>query len=227
MKDEEKSKEQLIEELVELRGRLAELDQEQSLLHNLMDHITDAIYFKDRDSRYLRISKALAGWYSIDSPDDAIGKTDSDFYPDEFAEKAREDELKVMETGGPLESLREKETWPDGTEAWVSTTKVPLHDAEENVIGTFGVSRDITDQVKMEQEREKLIAELRDALDQVKTLGGLLPICASCKKIRNDDGYWQQVEVYLRDHSDAKLTHGYCPDCFERAMSQLDDEIEG
>ncbi len=223
MKDEEKSREQLIQELEELRKRVAELDQEQTLLHNLMDHISDAIYFKDRDSRFLRISKALAGWYGIDSPDDAIGKTDFDFFPGEFAQKAREDELKVIETGSPLESLREQETWPDGRETWVSTTKVPLHDADENLIGTFGISRDITNQVKMEQERERLIAELQEALVQVKTLGGLLPICACCKKIRNDDGYWQQVEVYLSAHSGARLTHSFCPECYEKTLSEIDE----
>jgi YesN/AraC family two-component response regulator len=65
-------------------------------------------------------------------------------------------------------------------------------------------------------EREKLIGELQDALAKVKLLSGLLPICASCKKIRDDQGYWKQIEVYIQSHSEAEFTHGICPDCAER-----------
>jgi DNA-binding NarL/FixJ family response regulator len=71
------------------------------------------------------------------------------------------------------------------------------------------------------EEREMLIAELRDVLSKVKTLRGLLPICASCKKIRDDQGYWQQIEQYLRDHSGAEFTHGLCPECAEKLRREL------
>jgi len=64
-----------------------------------------------------------------------------------------------------------------------------------------------------EKEREKVIAELQDALERVRTLSGLLPICSSCKRVRDDDGYWHQVEVYIRDRSEAEFSHGICPDC--------------
>src|SRR5262249_4998329 len=69
---------------------------------------------------------------------------------------------------------------------------------------------------RMERQREELIAELQSALTHVKTLRGLLPICAWCKKIRNDHGYWQDVETYIHDHSDADFSHGICPDCNEK-----------
>jgi DNA-binding response OmpR family regulator len=69
---------------------------------------------------------------------------------------------------------------------------------------------------RMEEERERLILELSDALAKVKTLSGLLPICASCKRIRDDAGYWTQVEVYIKDHADVEFSHGICPECFKR-----------
>jgi len=69
--------------------------------------------------------------------------------------------------------------------------------------------------------REKIIAELKDALDQIKTLHGIIPICASCKKIRDDDGFWNQVEVYIRAHSEAEFTHSICPDCAEKLYPGL------
>ena len=83
-------------------------------------------------------------------------------------------------------------------------------------IHSFGFTQDITEQKKAEQEREKLIRELREALEKVKTLSGLLPICASCKKIRDDKGYWNQIEAYIQDHSEAEFSHGICPECLDK-----------
>ena len=75
---------------------------------------------------------------------------------------------------------------------------------------------DISDRKKAEEERERFILQFRDALFRVKTLSGMLPICASCKKIRNDEGYWEQVEIYIKDHSGAEFTHGICRDCSKK-----------
>lgn len=74
---------------------------------------------------------------------------------------------------------------------------------------------------KAEEKQEKLIAELQGALDRIKTLDGLLPICASCKKIRDDKGYWQQIEAYIADRSDAEFSHGLCPDCAKELYPEL------
>ncbi|HPY01445.1 MAG TPA: response regulator, partial [Candidatus Marinimicrobia bacterium] len=67
-----------------------------------------------------------------------------------------------------------------------------------------------------EEQREKFIAELQEALDKIKTLKGLIPICACCKKIRDDQGYWNSVESYIKDHADVEFTHGICPDCMKK-----------
>jgi PAS domain S-box-containing protein len=85
------------------------------------------------------------------------------------------------------------------------------------------IFRDITGRKQAEEEREKLILELQDALAKVKTLSGLLPICASCKKIRDDKGYWNQIEVYIRDHSEAEFSHGLCPDCAKKYFPELNE----
>jgi PAS domain S-box-containing protein len=78
------------------------------------------------------------------------------------------------------------------------------------------VLRDITERKKAEQEREELVDKLTDALAEVRVLGGLLPICSSCKKIRDDKGYWKQLEEYFHSHSDVRFSHGMCPDCFKK-----------
>ncbi len=88
-----------------------------------------------------------------------------------------------------------------------------LYDAQGNVAGAIEIIRDITASKRTEQERERLIAELREALEMVDTLSGFLPICANCKKIRDDQGYWNQLEAYISRHSQAQFSHGICPDC--------------
>ena len=75
-----------------------------------------------------------------------------------------------------------------------------------------------------EEEREKLIVKLQDALENIKTLRGLLPMCAWCKKIRDDKGYWQKVEDYVREHSDATFTHGICPECLKKVSPETYEE---
>jgi hypothetical protein len=80
---------------------------------------------------------------------------------------------------------------------------------------------DITEREQAEKEREKLITELQDALAKVKTLSGLLPICSSCKKIRDDNGYWSQIESYIHDHSDAKFSHSICPKCAKKLYPEI------
>jgi hypothetical protein len=86
----------------------------------------------------------------------------------------------------------------------------------------MGVSRDITNRKWLEEDKQKLLNKLQDALSQVKTLNGLLPICSMCKKIRDDKGYWQQVESYIQKHTDATFTHGVCPDCFPKLYPDFD-----
>ncbi|MFH1674987.1 MAG: PAS domain-containing protein [Pseudomonadota bacterium] len=81
---------------------------------------------------------------------------------------------------------------------------------------------DITERKQAADEREKLIKKLQDALGEVKTLSGLLPICASCKKIRDDKGYWNQIESYIRDHSEAEFSHSLCPECLKKLYPELD-----
>jgi PAS domain S-box-containing protein len=86
-------------------------------------------------------------------------------------------------------------------------------DEQGNPVEILGVVRDISKQKKMEEEREKLIQHLQEALKEIKTLRGILPICSVCKKIRDDKGYWNQIESYIHEHSEAEFSHGICPEC--------------
>jgi len=123
----------------------AALEQERYLLHALMDNLPHSIYFKDVQSRFIRINRALANYFSLSDATEALGKTDFNFFADEHASEAKADEEQVMQTDQPLLDKEEKETWPDGRETWVTTTKLPLYNEHGEIVGTFGISRDITE----------------------------------------------------------------------------------
>ncbi|MBF0520440.1 MAG: PAS domain-containing sensor histidine kinase [Nitrospirae bacterium] len=120
-------------------------------LQAIMDNIPDSIFFKDRESRFVRVNKAKAE-NSKTTVEDMAGKTDFDFLPPVQAQKAFEDELSVISTGVPIKNKIEKITHRNGTEAWVSATKIPWCDSSGKIIGTVGISRDITDLITYEEK---------------------------------------------------------------------------
>ena len=133
---------------------------ERSLLHTLLDSIPDSIYFKDRDSRFTRISRSQAHSFGLRDPFEAIGRSDADFFSAEHAARARADEARIMQTGEGIIGQVEKQTRPGKPIRLCSTTKMPLRDNAGEIIGTFGVSRDITSYLRAEealnQERDRL-----------------------------------------------------------------------
>lgn len=149
----------------------AALASEQTLLHTLMEYLPDSIYFKDRESRFLRASRACVRKLSLDDAASIIGKTDFDFFAPEHAQEAFADEQEMMRTGQGMIGKEELEVWPDGHTAWASTTKLPMRDIEGNICGTFGVTRDITpiknDQARIQQlmqQNEMLLNAVGEAI---------------------------------------------------------------
>ncbi len=132
------------------------LKHERDLLNSLLDNSPDHIYFKDRESRFTRVNTAQAKLLGCSKPADIIGKTDFDFFSEEHAGEAYRDEQRVITTGEPIINKEERETWPDGRVTWVSTTKMPIRDVNGNIIGTFGISRDITEKMRAEEEIRNL-----------------------------------------------------------------------
>ncbi len=106
---------------------------------------------------------------------------------------------------------------------WYAMTIRPYKTVDNRIDGVLITLVDINDLKQAEAERERLIAELKEALDKVKQLSGMLPICASCKKIRDDKGYWKQIESYISEHSEAIFSHGLCPGCAEKTMKEFKD----
>ncbi len=147
-----------------LQRAAAALEHERFLLHTLLENLPDHIYFKDAESRFLRVGRALAEAFGLGDPAAAVGKTDADYFGADHSRAARRDEEEVMRLGRPLLGVEERETWPDGRESWVITSKLPLRDPAGRTLGTFGISRDISGQKRVQEElrRAKEAAEEAD-----------------------------------------------------------------
>ena len=194
--------------------------KERNLLRTLIDNIPDQIYVKDTAYRKTIANVADVHNIGFQSEAEVLGKDDFELYPKELAEGFIADDRTVIQTGQPVINREEFVIDKQGEKHWLDTSKLPLRDEKGQIIGLVGVGRDITERKKAEIEREKLISQLQDALADVKLLSGLVPICASCKKIRDDQGYWTQIESYIQDRSDAKFSHSICPDCAQKMYPQ-------
>ena len=143
---------------IQVQQRTAALSQSNMLLQTMLDNMPDQIYFKDRESRFIKNSRSQSVALGLSDPSQAVGKTDFDFFS--HAGRSYAEEQEIIRSGKPLVGFEELVIWPDGHETWVSTTKVPLRDQEDNIIGTVGISRDITDRKRKDEALQKSRDEL-------------------------------------------------------------------
>ena len=134
---------------------------ERTMLGALMDHLPDCIYFKDMNSRIIAVNEAMVRWHNVNSRQALVGKSDFDLFLEEHAVQALADEREILDSGNPLVNIEEKEVWADGHVTYVSTSKMPLRDERGRIIGTFGLSRDITERKHAQQQLARFTEELR------------------------------------------------------------------
>jgi PAS domain S-box-containing protein len=160
------------------------------------------IYGVARDS----VTVTMEAWQSYLHPEDR-NRVMKDITPEMIVKKGFSTEYRIIQD--------------DGTVRHIKTDGILLRDEDGEPSRMISLNNDITERKHLEEERENLLSELQQALLEVKQLSGLLPICASCKKIRNDDGYWEQIEGYIEKHTDAEFSHGICPECSKRLYPEL------
>jgi PAS domain S-box-containing protein len=176
-----------------------QLTRELTLIKPLLDIIPDKLYFKDLESRFISISRSQAKILGLKDPSQAVGKTDFDYFSIEHAQMAYDDEQEIIRTGKPL-IKEEKETWPDRPDTWVLTTKLPLRDGKGKTIGTYGISRDITEHklaekaLRLQAARAQIAAELARAGSATMDLGQLL---SQVVNLIRDRFEFYHVAVYL------------------------------
>ena len=196
------------------REQLARTGRELARLAAIVESSDDAIIGKDLDGTIVSWNAGARLLYGY-APEEVIGKPITILQSAEALDETT-GFLERVRKGEPIHHFETTRRTRDGRLVPVSLTISPVRDASGKLVGVSTIGRDISETKKAEAERERLVADLQTALGKVKTLRGLLPICSSCKKIRDDNGYWNQIEFYIRERSDASFTHGICPDCAEQ-----------
>jgi len=185
------------------------LERWRAVFENAPDVITEL----DRDGRIL-----ITNSFPRRKLSEVVGRIVYDIIPENLHAWLRGCLEEVFETGQAtaIEShiVTDRESW------WI-TRFVPVRENGQ-VMSVIAIGTEFTARKQAENERERLIAELREALEKVETLSGLLPICASCKNVRDDRGYWRRIEGYISERSRAEFSHGLCPACAAELHAKLD-----
>jgi PAS domain S-box-containing protein len=205
------------------RRRLLEAQLRQTVADatDLYEHAPCGYHSLDREGRFVRVNLAEAKWLGA-SPHDLHGRPYREFLDPESRE--RFDAVFSQSVQGQDDDHVELELRLALGGRAVAVTANALRDSDGSFVRSRATSVDVTFAKEAEAEREQLIAELRHALANVRTLSGLLPMCAWCKKIRNDKGYYEQIEAFLLAHADVQFSHGICPECNARLVAE-DSEV--
>jgi DNA-binding response OmpR family regulator len=197
-----------------LRESNEQLAEEKAKTESILAAIGDGISIQDRDLKIIyqnQIHISTFGNQLGEKCYRAYRHNESPCEPCSFLASFKDGNIRTNEIIAPT---------VNGTSCFEVTTS-PLRDAAGDIIAGIAVVRNVEQRKKLEQEREKLINDLTEALANIKTLGGLIPICANCKKIRKDSGFWQQIEAYISDNSEVKFSHGICPDCVKKLYPEI------
>ena len=186
-----------------------------------VDAIDDWICIIDLDSSILKSNRIVEKYFQL-KVQDAIGLKCCNLTHGKNHSVIHSCPLPKMLKSKKREST-EVETC-DGR--WVFITVDPIFNGDGEIISAVHITRDITQRRLIQNEREILVRELKNALTRIKTLNGLIPICSTCKKIRDDKGYWNLIESYIESHSDAAFSHGICPECSDSLYGEKDWYID-
>lgn len=195
----------------QLKKTKIEIQESEERRRAFMDASTDGYLLVDADLDIIEINETAIRDLRFDNREEAIGTNllSAAKYLNKSERLAKY--LEVLKSGEPIYLEEVIPALHEGARAFgMKVFKVGQW------LGL--IATDVTVRRKAEIEKEKLISELKEALSKVKMLSGFLPICANCKKIRDDHGYWQQVEEYIRDHSEVEFSHGVCPECKEELI---------
>jgi len=206
--------------IAELTARIAELEallqQRTSAWHDTVNALSDWVCIIDLDFRIMHSNRAVEKFLGL-SPSEVIGRP---CYEVVHGTGARIDSCPIPPMVKALKRSQTEVQLGDGR--WLSITADPLTDKGGNLTGAVHMVRDITPLREVQAERETLIRELRIALSEVKTLKGLIPICAGCRRIRDDSGAWSPLEAFVRSNFDADFSHGLCPECAKKEFEEYD-----
>lgn len=205
--------ETLAQRIALLERENAELRERERDLLAILENTPAPIYLKDASFQYILVNRRYEELAHV-GLNGLRGATDYDVFPKGVADLFREQDQAVIQAGAARE-FEETIPLPDGEFTFI-TVKFPVVDASGQLRAVGGFCTDITARKKTEREREELLAQLQRAMTEVATLRKILPICSCCKQIRDDQGYWSQIDSYLREHAEMEFSHSVCPACAEK-----------
>lgn len=191
------------------------LEKSEDRFKKLVETTSDLIWEVDEKGVYTYISpkiKEVLGY----EPEEVIGKTPFDIMPPDEGVSIAAVFNSIASERKKFSGLENINLHKDGYQVILETSAVPFFDLDGTFKGYRGIDRDITKRKQTEDELKKINIELQDSLNKVKLLSGLLPICASCKRIRTEKGYWEGIERYISNHSEAEFSHSICDECAKR-----------
>lgn len=209
--------------VTERREFIARLKNSEEQYRELVENTNDLISKVDSRGYFLYVNPAAERVLGL-PPQACIGLSAFSFIHPDDRHYTQETFDRFLATGTTTGTFENRQVSRDGTVSHIIWTARFHRDQTGDVRFVTGIGRDITARKQEETAREALIAELQTALAEIKTLHGIIPICAYCKKIRNDIGYWDQVEQYISQHSNAVFSHGVCPTCYDKQMQTVDEE---
>jgi PAS domain S-box-containing protein len=202
----------------ELQSSNRKMTNEKNKYLTIFESLASPVLLFDAENRLDSLNHAAAVFFNLShSPGRAYYSSDTT-HP---TPPALSEALNRFSTSEEPEQISERELVVSGQSHFLRIHLKRMLDVSQKFQGTVVILTDLTERQQAAREREQLIQQLQEALGNVKTLSGLLPICAACKKIRDDKGYWSSVESYVQQHSDARFTHGFCPDCATRLYPGL------
>jgi PAS domain S-box-containing protein len=214
------TRDNLRDEITERRQVAEELRQAQATLETIFNNVIP-LCITNKDFEIIKSNDAYNAIFGKPGQGDARTKC-YDSRPGEFCGTTRCSLRRILE-GGEQEVSREviKKDHNGQEKVFILTTR-PFINADNELLGVVQSFQDITVRRRSEDETKRLLVELQGALAKVKLLSGFLPICSSCKKIRDDKGYWNQIESYIRQHSEAEFSHSLCPECAQKLYPEFD-----
>jgi PAS domain S-box-containing protein len=201
-----------------IREREEALQRSEARYRNIVDTAQEGIWSMDKEGGTTFVNRRMAEMLGY-RQEEMLGRPVSDFLPGDGSSTVSgilERRRQGVREQYDLRLLRK-----DGSDLWVIASAAPVQDEKGNLTGAFAMITDITGRKKLEAEREVMVESLREALASVKTLRGFIPICASCKQIRDDKGYWNQIEAYISTRTEAEFSHSICPSCRKRLYPDL------
>ncbi len=201
----------------QVRERTLYLEKEKKFSESLINSLPGVMYVFDRFGQFIswnRNLELITGY----PKEEILNMSPLDFISVEDKSKVQRTINEVFENGNG--SVEARLLNISGQTIPYFFTGYKFREGNDQFL--IGVGLDISERARTEREKEKLINELQEMLSEVKKLSGLLPICASCKKIRDDQGYWNQIESYIHEHSEAKFSHGMCPECSNKLYGEED-----